>query len=213
MGWWRDQRGTVRDAPLSKWFLIAAGIVPLVGVLALGWDLGIVMLAFWLENVVVGFYSILRMAIITRLAALFYVPFFSVHYGMFTLVHGIFVVMLFVDAPRPGFTDSILGALRAAAGPLLLVFVSLVISHGVSFVSNFVRGKEWQRPLDAGQLMGAAYKRVIILHLVLVAGAFPILFLGQPIWGLVLLVTLKVTVDLWSHAREHRTVSNGHETP
>ena len=34
--------------------ILATGIWPLVGVLALGWDLGLVMVLFWFDNVAVG---------------------------------------------------------------------------------------------------------------------------------------------------------------
>ena len=40
--------------------LLGANIVPLIGVLFFNWDAGVVVLLYWLENVVIGFYNILR---------------------------------------------------------------------------------------------------------------------------------------------------------
>lgn len=77
--------------------LVAANLVPLFGVAFLGWRLYDVMLIYWLENGVIGAFTALRMATATeeRASALAFVPFFTVHYGLFWLVHGVFVVTLF----------------------------------------------------------------------------------------------------------------------
>jgi len=69
------------------------------------------MALFWFENVVIGGFNVLRMLIsgvrmggAGIVGALFMSAFFTVHYGLFTAVHGVFVVMLFgmpeLDARR-----------------------------------------------------------------------------------------------------------------
>ena len=85
----------------STWVLVAANLLPLWGVLAWGWP-GFPLLAlFWFENVVVGTLNAARMLLVDPAdvplwaGKLFMVPFFCVHYGMFTLVHGVFVFGLF----------------------------------------------------------------------------------------------------------------------
>ncbi len=200
MSWLTRQQQLVRDAPRSKWFVVAAGLVPLVGVLA-GWELGIVMAAFWMENAVVGLFSMIRMAIVARWMALFLVPFFSFHFGMFTAVHGIFVFGLFF-APE-GFSNDASQALAAIRVPLLLVGFTLLLSHGASFVQNFILNGRWRQAAEPQAEMGRAYKRLFVLHVVLVLGAFPVLALGQPIWALGMLVALKILVDVWGHSKEH----------
>lgn len=51
--------------------------------------------------------------------------------------------------------------------------------------------------------MQLPYNRVLVLHLTIIFGAFPVMALGSPIWGLVLLVVLKTAMDLRAHLREH----------
>ena len=81
--------------------LVAANLIPLWGVIFWDWDAFNVVLLYWSENIVVGFYNILKMAFarVSRpaehLGKLFLIPFFSVHYGGFCAVHGFFVLMLF----------------------------------------------------------------------------------------------------------------------
>src|SRR5438094_10610662 len=78
--------------------LVASNLVPLVGVFVFRWEIFPLLFLFWLENVVVGVSNVLKMLLaapqdLVRWAAkLFIIPFFCVHYGMFTLVHGVFVI-------------------------------------------------------------------------------------------------------------------------
>jgi hypothetical protein len=93
---------------------------------------------FWMENVVVGVFFILRMVLADLedaalwLGKLFMVPFFCVHYGMFTAVHGVFVFMLFGQGRyRVDGLDALVPAARAADDYglwALLVLVALKVA-------------------------------------------------------------------------------------
>ena len=58
--------------------LLLANLVPLVGVLGFGWDLGAIMVLFWAESGIIGFYSILRLCYVAGWGAIFLGPFFFV---------------------------------------------------------------------------------------------------------------------------------------
>src|SRR4030066_590779 len=81
--------------------LIAANLLPLYGVLVLGWAVFPVMVLFWLENIVIGALNILRIlfaspAVPAKWSGKFMLMlFFTVHYGLFTAIHGKFVFSLF----------------------------------------------------------------------------------------------------------------------
>jgi hypothetical protein len=103
---WSGKSSTVAEEaqaekPLSAWVLVAANVLPLVGVLFWDWDVFALLVLFWMENVVVGVFFIVRMMFADLedaalwLGKLFMVLFFCVHYGMFTAVHGVFVFTLF----------------------------------------------------------------------------------------------------------------------
>jgi len=78
-------------------------LLPLVGLLWWGWDWRPVVLLYWLENVTVG--GVTFIALRRRAAAGgegpggFPAPFFLMHYGIFTFVHGVFVIVLILLAP------------------------------------------------------------------------------------------------------------------
>lgn len=198
-----------RRLPPSAVVLIVANFVPIYGVAYLGWEVFPVILLFWFENVVIGFYNALKMAfaspgdIARWLGKLFMIPFFSVHYGLFCFVHGIFVVVLFgrgtvesLDNPGVGM---FVGALTAAG--VTWAALALFVSHGFSFAWNYV-GKGEYRRAGLEELMTQPYARVVVLHLVLLTSAFLVMTLGLPAIGLVLLVLLKIGVDLNAHLKE-----------
>ena len=84
----------------------------------------------------------------------------------------------------------------------------LVISHGVSFVNNFVGRSEYLRITPQEQMM-QPYQRVIMLHVTVLAGGLVVLLLGQPTLALVLLILLKTGADLRAHVMEHLRAQKG----
>lgn len=197
--------------------LVAANLVPLFGVAFLGWRLIDVMLLFWLENGVIGAYNVARMATAgrRRVAALFLVPFFAVHYGMFWFVHGVFVVTLFGGSGPlggaggagtaglgSGVTLPLVGAVPAFGG-IEWALLGLTLSHGASFVQNWWLGGAW-RDASPADRMRAPYGRVVVLHLTILGGGFAVQALGEPAAALLLLIGLKVGIDLAAHVRAHR---------
>ena len=123
-------------------------------------------------------------------AKLFIIPFFCVHYGMFTLVHGVFVIGFFGG----GFKSQ--GGLLPSVGTLWQLvtqnhlewpFLGLALSHGISFVHNYLwLGEYQQAKLQA--LMAQPYGRVVVLHLTILGGGFLMMALHSPRAGLVVLV-------------------------
>lgn len=191
--------------------LIVVNLIPMYGVLFLDWDIFLIMFVFWSENVVIGFYNVLRMLAckpddgMLWAAKLFLIPFFIFHYGMFTAIHGIFVIALFgkdlienSGGPSPAFFFSIIRDFN-----LSLVITALFLSHGYSFVSNFILRDEY-RKTSPGDLMMRPYSRVILLHITLIAGAFMIMALHSTIYGLLFFILLKIGMDLAAHVKEHK---------
>lgn len=204
--------------------LVVANLLPLGGVFFLGWDASIIVLLYWAENLVIGFYNILKIAALkfysraTILDELFAIPFFCLHYGAFCAVHGYLLVVLF------NLTDSTALFVREEtwAGPLvplqmlLSVITSLwrarppqmewtiavlFLSHGFSFIQNYLGKKEYNS-FNAMKLLIQPYKRIFILHLTVIAGAVPIMMYGSPVVLLCVLVLFKICMDVFLHIKE-----------
>ena len=199
-----------KEKPVSAWVLVAANLVPVAGVLLWDWSVFALIALFWMENVIVGVFFILRMLCADPrdpalwAAKLFMVPFFCVHYGMFTAIHGVFVFALFGGkAYDPQGLQVLEPALRAARDlGLWLPLGALLASHGFSFLWNYL----WRGEFRHGQLtalMAKPYGRVVVLHLAIILGGIGAMALGSPVWALLVLLALKIGLDLKAHVKEH----------
>ncbi|MCA9103587.1 MAG: hypothetical protein KDA63_20685 [Planctomycetales bacterium] len=140
---------------------------------------------------------------------LFFVPFFTIHYGMFCFVHGVFVLVLFgrdsgfLAQPSDPF-DAVpqLGE-QLLHGGMLLALISLGLSHLFSFVKNYLIGGEYRR-ITVPALMIQPYGRVVVMHLALLFGGFATVLMGSSVVALLILVVGKTVMDVHFHLREHR---------
>lgn len=182
--------------------LVVANLVPLGGALFLDWRVYDVLAIFWMENVVIGLLNVARMATLLVVKksydAILMIPFFTLHYGMFSYVHGVFISGMFGESENRGFTDIPLGD-----ADLFLALLALFASHLFSFVINFIGKREYEQT-DTRALMSAPYKRIVVLHLAILFGGMAAAALGEGIFALVLLVTLKTAIDLATHIAERR---------
>jgi len=205
--------------------LLAANAIPLFGVLFLNWDAFYVVLLYWTENIVVGFYNVLKMMFaavprpVAHLGKLFLIPFFIVHYGGFTAIHGFFVLALFhkdAQGPPMGGTDwpcflvfvqmlfNVIRYMYSVIPPQVrFAVLALFISHGVSFVQNYLIKREYTTA-KPDKLMGSPYGRVVVMHIAILAGGFLTMAVGSPAPLLVILVVLKTILDVKLHNRAHK---------
>lgn len=194
---------------LSLVALVLGNAFPIFGVLFLGWTVFPLVLLYWLENVVVGGFNILKMLLaeprdpVCWAGKAFIIPFFLVHFGGFTYVHGMLLLAFF--GPKDVQPFSLVTAVPAAirANHLGWGVLSLVASHGVSFFTNYLRNGEYERA-SLTTLMGQPYSRVIVLHMTVLLGGWVVMLLGSPIGALIVLVALKTAADWRGHTAERR---------
>ena len=192
----------------SELCLIAANIVPLIGVLFWDWRVFDVMFLFWVENVLIGFFNVLKMSAWTIRSriypAVLLIAFFVVHYGGFAFGHFIFVVALFGDV-QPGDKAGwafFMTRPEFHTWGFYLAVLGLFTSHLFSFCVNFLRRGEIKRT-NAFDLMSAPYGRVMILHVTLLLGGAAAQILKQPVWAMLLLIGMKIVFDLRAHRKSH----------
>ena len=193
---------------LSIAALFAANLVPLFGVLLWDWDVFFLLLLFWSENVVIGIFGIARLIVArvsdSGMGGLFLPLFFLVHYGGFMFGHFMVLFSLysgnFENGGAPVGPADYYGIL--AENLRWVAVLALFISHGWSFVENYMGKREHER-LTPGQAMALPYRRMFITHIALIAGGFFLVERGQPLGGLVLLIAMKIALDVFFHRREH----------
>lgn len=226
---------------VSSVALVAANLVPIGAVLAGRAALGDVFMVYWMENLVVWLVTIVKIATATApltlgdthegaeptatwagkstsisprfhtLAAVGLAAFFSLHFGIFTAVHGAFSYLL-----------GQLGGFHGSVSDWTLIAGALLLSHVISLVVNwFGVPRLGQTPerwsVSPQEAMIAPYPRMVVLHVAILATFF-LLFatlgfdavpgadtgLVRPLLGVTILCGLKIAVDLTLHLRERR---------
>jgi hypothetical protein len=200
--------------------LIAANLVPLVGVLYWGWDLYALMLLYWMETAIIGIFAMSQMAIAGPLAALFLVPFFTVHFGGFMVGHFFFLTVLFGGGSTAlghwSRIPAMIWDLISQHG-LWIALIALFASHAVSFALNILQPAWWTSragiepappPSEPQQIMMAVYGRVVVMHVTIIFGAMLIGLFGTKVAAFVLLIVLKIAADVAAHVRKNFRQAN-----
>lgn len=182
--------------------LIIVNIIPLIGVLYFDWQLFILVFLYWLENVVVGVITALKMLSAYRAPVfqkIFKTGFFSVHYGFFCFIHGSILLSLFGNEDNNDLNFSKI----ISDNGLYIALAALIASHAFSYLQNSIlSGERKQQTLS--DLMIAPYKRIFILHVFILFGALILNGFGENQFGLFALAIIKIAIDLIAHRSEHK---------
>src|SRR5262249_10851861 len=150
-----------------------------------GWSVFEVLFLYWFENVAIGVTHTIRLFISTKTNAVAdgreTASFFAMHYGIFTFVHGIFVITFFGIVGRGlwGLEPAFAGAVLAMIG-WQVIFLFVDVARTEAFKGRL--------PND---MMFEPYPRVFALHMTVLFGGWLIDELGTPVWALVILVVVK----------------------
>ena len=194
---------TYRD-PLA-WASLLVDLLPLIAVVFFGWKAVPLVALYWLENLVIGGFTILRMLgtvagnVLNLAMAVFMVPFFTVHYGMFCFGHGIFLRSFAGGEEHVGaFGGGPVSLVDWALGTGLYMawFVGAIIAvNALFYVSDFIlRGGYREAQLQAE--MFAPYGRIMTLHVAIILGAGLMMAFGQPLLGVLILIMLRVAFGM-----------------
>lgn len=225
--------------------LIAFNLIPLAGVVFGRWTVATLLVLYWVENGIVGILNVpkillaegmgkpgsvaaaVRLSAYGMAARIPIALFFLVHYGLFWVVHGIFVWTLptfaalrgsaaalalpgdpgTVDIPFGGFGGFAPAVATGVDGAAVLWgAIGLAISHGISFVVNYL-GRGEYRKVSPQEQAQRPYGRLVILHLAIIFGGFVSLLMGSPLGSIVVLVVLKTAIDVRLHQREHQSLA------
>jgi hypothetical protein len=183
---------------------IAAAAVVAAGVLFFGWPTFTVLALYWIGNVVIGVFTLLRIAIASARAGhpfggVFVGAFFAVHYGLFCLGHAFLIATLL---GRGGIDGSLLfkpAALLVArvASDSIGTIALLAITLGAGFDAlRRLRNADAADRADPRGVMSAPYGRIVVLHVVLLVGGFLLQLLQAPAVAALLLVGAKLASDM-----------------
>ena len=206
----------------STIILIAANLIPLIGALFFGWNAVLILALFWIENLIIGFFNVIKFLSIAAIQkqpkALFLCAFFMLHYGAFCSIHGAILwdilglekldKALYFNFEWMGITE-----LFSEGAVVFLAFIdkfqpqiwfgiaALAASQFVNFIEYFIlRGEIFNT--QAKELMAKPYAQIIILHGGLIIGAAAVEKFGSPAWLLLVLIAFKIVVEIVMHQRK-----------
>src|SRR5262245_4893899 len=209
--------------------LVAANLLVALLTLRNDWGYYQSLIIYWLEAVILGFFTVLRLAVVGTVGAaplgawiatwldvgslgtrLFLtavgVGFFAFKFGTFALALGLFVGMLpGMLAPDGAGARTIHHAMAEAGPGIAIAAAGLILSHAISFVRNFLLKHEYDR-LNVLVLVFFPYMRLSLVGTVLLAGVAAAYFLPgldrQTAFALVMIL-VKMGADAVSHTVEH----------
>lgn len=199
--------------------LVAANLLPLVGVVFWGWDAFVLLMLYWLETLVIAFWTILPILLIPGITAnglgvrisgspqaagrVGSALFLTLHAGIFMAVHFLFLWTLFSGpwaALIHGPSDFVV-LLVVGTGlwfPLLILF--LVRGWGVfgPYVAPRLSFLSVTAPpaIDEPALLVALYVRIFVMQVAIILGGWLAVLSGGSTGALALLVVAKTLVDL-----------------
>jgi hypothetical protein len=176
--------------------ILGGNFLPIIGVFYFNWDAASIVILSWIENLIIGFYTVLKMMLTkTPSKAESIVAFLFVN-GVLWPVDGLLVVVLFLsnDISLLLQDNGVIKFLHSEIlWSILMSILGLFVSHGILFAQNI---KKYATEIP-GKFAGEAFLRIYPFHLVLGFGAFFIVNIsGGKIYALLLLVVLKTLFEL-----------------
>ena len=167
-------------------FLIAANLVPVVGVWFFGWSATDAFIVYALETLIAGAMTLIKMAIITlvrgkdtwynegstiRVSGLFFMFFFILHFGLFALVQtSIFSQTAGIVRPGKGMFDFFFHWYEYINNDIAIMLGGIVISYIVrSIIPFIVKGEYKTAPLM--YIMFQPYGRIFIQQFTVILGS------------------------------------------
>jgi hypothetical protein len=208
----------------SALILLAANLVPLVGVIAWGWDAFVLLMLYWLETAVIAFWTIVRIATMPASALanlqieskgnrpaspVGFAAFLTLHAGIFMGVHFLFLWELFAGewSRRIHGVRAFVDQMVIGTGlwlPLLVLFVV----RGAFILFDVARPALWRKlrlvePKPAStQALGPGesmifglYIRIFVMQATMIFGAWFALLAGTA-GALAILILVKTALDL-----------------
>lgn len=221
---------------MSEIALVCANVILASIAIFQKWGFYYVLLVFWIEALIIGFYNLARITVsflfgnpIGVLAKWIKLPFptrfflliitagfFVTKFGGCAIGLGLIILMMPIFLTLPaGQTHHVdlfegikmISPALGDVGPELLVAVTvLFLSHGISFILNYIKRQEYKRD-NILKLLFLPYARMFLVSVVVALGltaTVAVPSLNRMTVFSVSVILLKLFADLLSHIWEHK---------
>lgn len=196
------------------WLALAVDLVPVFMVLFMGWRAEALVLLYWAENVIIGLSTLVRLGwacakarVVGLILAMFLMPFFAFHYGMFCFGHGIFVFEMSKTldenfamlGPDPTVIFAMVEKIRHAFPGMTLMMGLIVIYQMAAAIRDYWPQADKTYPMPWEEMF-APYGRIVTLHIAIIFGAMALMAMGEPVLGVFLMIVLRMGVSIAGRA-------------
>ncbi|TVQ38337.1 MAG: hypothetical protein EA370_05850 [Wenzhouxiangella sp.] len=185
--------------------IVLAGLLPLAGIVLLGWDPQAVMLVLWLEGLVMGFFLALRIywrppwrpgAMLVRLYAMLLVLLAWLSFVTSQLMGIMVIFSIAANGVEDDWTELWERLVEQTMDQWLWVpAIMLLLDQIWRFWREWVQPKRWLA-VTIWPLLGALFGRVVLVQLVFLAGLAMLLFLEAPQAMVIFLIIVKTGLEL-----------------
>jgi hypothetical protein len=197
-----------RKITTADYFVILINLIPLWGVWFAGWDPKQMFLIYCCESILLGFFTILKMLIVTQIkkkeewnensgemvSGYFFILFFIVHYGFFISIQLMFFfgASKIIDAHSPlQALFELPSVLDGYTRAMLWGFVGI---YALRMITEFILTGQYHR-ISLGVLMFSPYIRIVVQQFVVILGGL-ILSLGAGKIFMLVFVLVKIAFEV-----------------
>lgn len=185
--------------------ILVGNLIPVAGVLFLGWDAARILMLYWVENVVVGLLTLPRIVAAQRLPtgasggrlgnAISVSVFFVIHYGVFCMGHLVFAMALAADFIAAEGGDRDVWDRTFDDPAFLWAILAMAALHLVTQVRSWWMTGAWRQASPTLEMF-KPYGRIFVLHLTVLLGAWLLLVFKAPAWVVLILCLGKAGLEL-----------------
>lgn len=176
------------------------------------WGLSDLLLLYWTESGIIGFFTILKMTMskfdktkettksifIVYVFKIFFILFFILHFVGFMLGHAVFLFVFILK--KSGSLQNIDLIINELFNLNLAIFF-IFISHAFLFIWNFIIKNEKENSTFFME-MTMPYRRIVVMHITIILGAFLTLIFGVNRGFLIIFIIMKIVMDVNGHIKE-----------
>jgi len=178
--------------------LIVANIVPIIDLVRTGEPVGTILIIYWMQLIIIGFWNVIKLIVVTRLAALAFVPMFVITYMSIIIFFG-FIAGGLLDDQMQGTAWQKNFSPWNYWVPAAIFFAV----HGISFAVNFIGRREYEHT-NWEQQIAQPFLRAMPMWLAAVVGAVLGSFFKSAAFAVVFVLPVKIILDLLGHFTEHK---------
>jgi hypothetical protein len=174
-------------------YIVIFNLLPVYYVLTGRADVFTIVFLYWMESIIVGIFTVLRMAFAAGQGSalktkISIIPFFVLHYFAFVLGQLIFVF---------AFMGDFISARTFVSANFKMLFWAIFLSHTLAFVGDYIGRREYLYASPQMEMF-RPYGRIIVQQLVVLGGGYLLMTyqLKTAVVFLAILVAAKTIADI-----------------